>query len=233
MKSILQEASTIAKAVEQGWREAGEPQEFSVKILELPQRNFIGLTTRSAKIAFIFNGAPLKPENAPRHTQKPYAPRERKETFTPSAGQPRQHHHAQPQSHQHPVAPQPQIQREQRDAFAPKKERTFTPETPSASAEGQAFAKKRPEGFWTEDMVVYAREWFGTSLKHMDRPDITFTIEPQTFYLRITLSKPVFAEEGQEKHLLASISSLMLATIKKQFRKALRGHKIVLTHFQG
>jgi hypothetical protein len=228
MKSILQEASTIAKAVEQGWKEAGEPQEFSVKILELPQRNFIGLTTRSAKIAFIFNGAPLKPEHAPKHHQKAHAPRERKETFTPSAGQPRQHHNAQQQAQHN--QPQPQIQREQRDAFAPKKERTFTP---VAASEGQAFAKKRPEGFWTEEMVTYARDWFATSLKHMDRPDITFTIEPQTFYLRVTLSKPVFAEEGQEKHLLASISSLMLATIKKQFRKALRGHKIVLTHAQG
>lgn len=228
MKSILQEASTIAKAVEQGWKEAGEPHEFSVKILELPQRNFIGLTTRSAKIAFMFNGAPLKPEPTQRSNQKTYAPRERKETFTTSGGQPRQHQA--PAHAQQPVASHPHIQREQRDTFAPKKERTFTPE---AASEGQSFAKKRPEGFWTDEMVAYAREWFATSLKHMDRPDITFTIEPQTFYLRITLSKPVFAEEGQEKHLLASISSLMLATIKKQFRKALRGHKIVLTHVQG
>lgn len=232
MKSILQEASTIAKAVEQGWKEAGEPQEFSVKILELPQRNFIGLTTRSAKIAFIFNGAPLKiaPEQPQKYQKsQAQAPRERKETFTPSSGQQRQHQPAHTPAQPAPSA-QPHIQREQRDASAPKKERTFIAETP---AEGQAFAKKRPEGFWTEEMVAYARDWFATSLKHMDRPDITFTIEPQTFYLRITLSAPVFAEEGQEKHLLASISSLMLATIKKQFRKALRGHKIVLTHVQG
>jgi hypothetical protein len=234
MKSILQEASTIAKAIDQAWREAGEPQEFSVKILELPQHNFIGLTTRSAKIAFLFNGTPLKTsfEGHQKSHQKAYVPREKKETFTPSAApQPRQQH-AQPQAQPQPQAPHNQnyIQREQRDNFAPQKERSFTPE---ASSEVQSPVKKRPEGFWTEDMVAYAHEWFGTALKHMDRPDITFTVEPQTFYLRITLSKPVFAEEGQEKHLLASISSLMLATIKKQFRKALRGHKIVLTHVQN
>lgn len=229
MKSILQEASTIAKAIEQAWKEAGEPQEFSIKVLEHPQRNFIGLTTRSAKIAFIFNGAPLKFNEAPsKPAYKPQAPREKKENFSVSATQPRQQQAPQQQPQVKPQQnQQPQVQREQRDAFAPKKERT--PILDEAT-EGQLAAKKRPEGFWTEEMVAYARDWFATSLKHMDRSDITFTIEPQTFYLRITLSAPVFAEEGQEKHLLASISSLMLATIKKQFRKALRGHKIVLTH---
>jgi len=236
MKSILQEASTIAKAVEQGWKEAGEPQEFSVKILELPQWNFLGLTTRSAKIAFLFSGAPLKvtheghsKPHAPRQ-QAPQQPRERKEVFTPSASTPQQRQAYQPQPQAQ--AQQPHIQREQRDSLAPKKERTFAePQTFVAETpDAQTVTKKRPEGFWTEEMVVFAREWFTTTLLHMDRPDITFTVEPQTFYLRITLSKPVFVEEGQEKHLLASISSLMLATIKKQFRKALRGHKIVLTH---
>lgn len=83
---------------------------------------------------------------------------------------------------------------------------------------------------WTEELVVSAQNWFTTVLQKMNRNDITFTIEPQNFYLRITLNKPIVDNPTKEKHLLASLSSLMLATIKKQFRKALRGHKIVLTH---
>lgn len=56
MKSIMEEASTISKAIENAWNRAGQPQEFSVKILEHPKTTFFGLKTeKSAKIAFFFN----------------------------------------------------------------------------------------------------------------------------------------------------------------------------------
>ena len=44
MKSIMEEASSVAKAIEKGWQRAGKPQEFTVKVFEEPQKNFIGLT---------------------------------------------------------------------------------------------------------------------------------------------------------------------------------------------
>lgn len=56
MKSIMEEASSISKAIENAWNRAGQPQEFSVKILEHPKTTFFGLkTSKSAKIAFFFN----------------------------------------------------------------------------------------------------------------------------------------------------------------------------------
>lgn len=55
MKSIMQEASSVAKAIEKAWISAGKPKEFSVKVFEEAQKNFIGFTTRSAKIALFFN----------------------------------------------------------------------------------------------------------------------------------------------------------------------------------
>ena len=58
MKSIMEEASSIAKAIETAWTRAGQPTEFSVKVLELPQTSFFGLkTSKSAKVAFFFNEA--------------------------------------------------------------------------------------------------------------------------------------------------------------------------------
>ena len=52
----MEEASSITKAIENAWNRAGQPQEFSVKILELPKTSFFGLkTAKSAKIAFFFN----------------------------------------------------------------------------------------------------------------------------------------------------------------------------------
>ena len=203
MKSILQEASTVAKAIEQGWHEAGQPQEFSVKILELPQRNFIGLTTRSAKIALLFNAVARPPEVVGRQ-QKPFVPREKRET------------------------PPPYRPREQREVRPLREERPV--DRVERGTEERPFAPRRSDVLWSDEMVAFGQNWFATVIKHMDRSDITFTIEPQNFYLRLTLSKPVLDDAGQEKHLLASLSFLMLSSLKKNFRKALRGYKIVLTH---
>ena len=62
MKSIMEEASTISKAIETAWNRAGQPQEFTVKILELPKTSFFGLkTSKSAKIAFFFTEVAPKP----------------------------------------------------------------------------------------------------------------------------------------------------------------------------
>lgn len=51
----MEEASSIIKAIEKGWEKAGHPKEFSVKIFEEPQKNFIGMTVKPAKIAIIFD----------------------------------------------------------------------------------------------------------------------------------------------------------------------------------
>lgn len=55
MKSIMEEASSISKAIDQAWNRAGKPAEFTVKILETPERNLFGLTVKSAKIALFFD----------------------------------------------------------------------------------------------------------------------------------------------------------------------------------
>lgn len=72
----MEEASSIAKAIETAWNRAGQPTEFSVKVLELPQTSFFGLkTSKSAKVAFFFNEATVtvkSKESAqpPRNTQQ-------------------------------------------------------------------------------------------------------------------------------------------------------------------
>jgi len=54
MKSIIQEENSVFRAIEKGWIKAGKPRNFSVKILEEEQKNFIGFTKKPAKIAFLF-----------------------------------------------------------------------------------------------------------------------------------------------------------------------------------
>ena len=72
MKSIIQEAASIAKAVEQSWQRAGKPQKFSIKVLEVEERNFLGMVKKPAKIAFFFEDSiqPVKRKVEAKSKQK-------------------------------------------------------------------------------------------------------------------------------------------------------------------
>ncbi len=68
MKSIMEEASSIAKAIEAAWIRAEKPHEFSVKVFEEPEKNFFGMVTKSAKIGLFF-----------KHVEKKLSYKEQKE----------------------------------------------------------------------------------------------------------------------------------------------------------
>lgn len=59
MKSVVAEASSIAKAIELAWQKAGQPKEFLIKVFQEPQRNIFGLTKTSAKVGIFFDDAAL------------------------------------------------------------------------------------------------------------------------------------------------------------------------------
>jgi predicted RNA-binding protein Jag len=54
MKSLIEAAASVLKAIEKGWQRAGCPQEFTVKILEEGETNFLGMVRKPAKVALFF-----------------------------------------------------------------------------------------------------------------------------------------------------------------------------------
>lgn len=103
MKSIIQEASSIQKAIEKAWIKADKPREFSVRILEEPVKNFLGFTKKMAKIALFFGGSVHRDGNRPsgqhryrrRHHRRPHYQDQNRQD---NQGQ-RQYHHQRPQQH--------------------------------------------------------------------------------------------------------------------------------------
>lgn len=64
IKSVIEEASSLEKAIELGWIKAGKPKEFSVKIFQEPVKNFLGISKQTAKIGLFFKDAvPAGSEN--------------------------------------------------------------------------------------------------------------------------------------------------------------------------
>ncbi len=113
MKSIMEEASSISKAIETAWQRAGQPAEFSVKVLELPQTSFFGLkTAKSAKVAFFFDesGPKIREQAEQKHTQR--TPAVRPLANRPErSNQPRRY----PQGSRYDQRPAQPMDREQRE----------------------------------------------------------------------------------------------------------------------
>lgn len=219
MKSIMQEASSLGKAIEQGWVKAGKPQEFSIRILEEAQKNFLGMTTRSAKIALYFGEKPVRqqaPATQPQPKAKP-APRPaakelpEKREFAPT---------------QQPAQREQTHQKRQQDRPANEQKEL----APRDQQRKDQQPRQRRESQWTPAMIELASNWMNETLRTLELNDISFTIEPQNFYLRITFDKHLLPEQERERRLLAHCANLLIETLKRRFRVGLRGHKIVLTH---
>jgi predicted RNA-binding protein Jag len=54
MKSILQEANSIERAIDKAWNEAGKPKEFTIRVLDEGERNFLGLSRRPAIVSIFY-----------------------------------------------------------------------------------------------------------------------------------------------------------------------------------
>jgi spoIIIJ-associated protein len=54
MRSLLVQASSVEKAVEKAWTDAGMPTEFNIKILDFGQKGFLGITKKPAIISITF-----------------------------------------------------------------------------------------------------------------------------------------------------------------------------------
>lgn len=64
MKSVIAQGATVAKAVEEAVKKAGNPKEFFIKILQDAQGGFLGFGSTKAKIALFFKKNELVQRNA-------------------------------------------------------------------------------------------------------------------------------------------------------------------------
>jgi predicted RNA-binding protein Jag len=204
MKSIMQEASSIAAAIEKAWQNAHKPIHFSVKVLEEPQKNFFGFCKKSAKIALFFEEQPERREPAHRsqgRQQQQRAPRTQ-----------------QPQ-HQHPRQ-QPQPQRTYETSSEQRTER------PAHAAQPQNNAQNAPKILWSPDMVTMASQWLSEALAKVGYNSAAITPSINQYTLTLTLAQPLYENREREDKALRSFSVLILQTMRHKLQRPLRGFKV-------
>lgn len=140
MKSIMEEASTIFKAIEKAWLRAEKPQSFSVKVLEEPTKNFFGMTTKSAKIALFFG------ENMQAQPSRHQSP------------QPQQQYQPKKQAHAKEPVRQQRQQQQPRNEYKEQQQQS----QPQKNTENQAT--------WNPELVNAAQTWIKNMLTSLGNP---------------------------------------------------------------
>lgn len=204
MKSIMQEDSSIAKAIEKAWIKAEKPQSFSIKILEEPERNFFGITVKSAKIAFFFDEVEPK--------KGTYSKHEKRET-KPTHYKPLK----EAESHQEKIQKIAQkIDEPKADVPAEKKVSSTEP------------APRSSRSRWSSTLVGDAEKWIRDILHHMGKSDQQFSTKVKNNNIIFTFEKPVLENSDQERLLFSSFAHLLSQSLKNKFKHEARGLKIIL-----
>lgn len=204
MKSIVEEASSLAKAIEKGWIRAGKPQEFTVKVFEEAQKNFFGFTTKSAKVGIFF-------EDRPQQKQKERQPQQQ------------QQQKKQPQQ-----AQQPRQERTDKNTQQPRQDRA-PQQQKQQTVQPQQAAPKKDATPWTNDLVQAAHEWASDSLALLGQSEIRVSTEVNSFALKLNFSKPVAETPEKEKMLFKSWAYLIMQTLRQKYKRPLKGLKVILT----
>lgn len=204
MKSIIEEASSIIKAIEKAWLQAGKPQEFSIKIFQHAEKNFLGMTTKSAKIAILFETASEKSQETTEKKgfkQKSTSPKQK--AFDEKQTQPTTE---QKNSHREPKEP-----------------------TPQAIPTAEKKSSKKIENFWSEPMLGEVTQWLKNTLDLIGKSDAQFNFDQKRYYLKVNFTKPLFEDSEKERTIFRSFSYLLIQVLRNKFKRNLRGFKVILS----
>ena len=234
----MEEASSIAKAIENAWARAGQPQEFSIKVLEYPRTSFFGLkTAKSAKIAFFFTEVAQKAKELPK--QRPITPRspqvretasreqeQPKATTSGRTERPERSSTPAPRHDQRRAAPhRPERQERHPSQHSPRYEQRSEPQRPVSDQKERSF---EPRENWTPELVEIAKDWLKETLNLFGKSDIVITSYVNQNYLKLALSHSVSSDSRQEETQLKSWGNLAMEALREKTNKPLRNLRIIL-----
>lgn len=200
MKSIIEEASSIGKAIETAWIQAGKPSDFTVRIFEESQKNMFGFTSKPAKIGIFF-------EESKKHEKQ-------------------QHHVAAPRDQQKNEHQKPK-EKEVRVTSAPK-QKEQQPVKPVVAQPRPKREETEQTEPWNEQMIAYTNDWLAQLLKGLNVSN-TFAITPERYHLKISFNGPIFEQPEKNRTFFRSCAHLLLQSIRNNFKRPLKGFKVILT----
>lgn len=218
MKSMLQESSSVAKAVQQAWQEAGKPTEFTLKVLQEEEKNFFGMTRKPAIVSIIYD-----PRKVPSVAK---APTRRKEERSerPRRGEARTSRQLRKASVAEDRGP--------RQGRGRESSRIKEPARGSSSGDrrsGRASLNDQEQDriMWSDNYLEMIGDWLREILTRMN---ITtkFGVSLDRGLLKIQFDGPVVESADGERILFASLVALLLQFLRRAEKKKLRGLRLAI-----
>jgi predicted RNA-binding protein Jag len=256
MKSIIEQASSIIKAIEKAWNQAEKPKEFSIKIFEQEERNFFGMSTKPAKIGIFFgNDKPStheKPISRPQQKIKecrssfvkttedrPSSPKvtpviENKTNAKSVTQQPAQKVQSTSLRQTTPQAKhnnQPYSAEASFDKLRMSGGRPTAHATEKAQQPKAADTENKPHRIaatWNDTMITTTHNWLKQTLSLMGLPAVSFNSEVAGKNLKLTFAAPLIADPMQEKQLFRSFAHLIVSSLRNQYKQEIKNLKVVL-----
>lgn len=231
MKSIMEQASSIIKAIEKAWISAESPKEFTVKIFEKEERNFFGMTTKPAKIGIFFSDK-THSQDKPHHKARTENQPEVKECRPSNPVKPALEKSSDKTVDKNKQQNKPAAHTQAKPSSFAKttEDRTATPkknDVPRTTTE-QPEQPRRTPAAWNETMINTTTAWIKNTLSLMGMHTIDFNTDVAGKNLKLTFTKPLIENPIVEKQLFRSIAHLIMASLRNQYKQDIKDLKVVL-----
>jgi predicted RNA-binding protein Jag len=211
MKSMLHEASSVAKAIEKAWLESGKPGEFSINILEVGEKGFLGFTKRPAVVSITFDPK--------RQSDKSRGKRPDTQERRPAAQQ------QQTQSRDAQLAKKKPAPVTQRQIVGNLEDRR----SPERSTDHQERPAQRSlEEVWSAELSTQVADWFKELVQLMGvSGSVTSKVDNKV--LQLYLDGRITSEGDDEKAACISLSYLLMQFLKKKYKRKFHSNHILIT----
>ncbi|RTL07500.1 hypothetical protein EKK58_01995 [Candidatus Dependentiae bacterium] len=228
MKSLIEEASTIGKAIEKAWERAGKPQSFSIKVFENPEYGFLGITKRYGKIALFFEEAILhdpikknttsagdfKKNKLPKHQLKNEA-----------SVRPKEKHKKEASSFEG----KEDTQYIQSIGLQNQKEKNSSMLPGELDHKKEPLKKQHPQYIWTNSMVAHANGIIKQMIHLMGRPDVHFTIQSEHPNLKVIFDGLLVNEPKKEYAFYKHFAHIIITSLRTKFKTEFKHLRLVLS----
>ncbi len=239
MKSMLHEASSVAKAIEKAWAESGKPREFTINVLEPGVKNFFGFSKLPAIVSITFDpkSVPVvrldnNDRRDPRQQQKP-------RSAAPGREEPRRRDQRdsrdrveRPERNDKDRQARPPVQpRAEQQQQKPQRVQSPMQEPRVRDTQREQVREQRDQ----EELVAWTPEL--TADLRTETADLVgaagittpYTITTDKRSAHIAFSTGILASTDDERQLFMSMSYLLIQFLKKRHKKKLRGFHVTVT----
>jgi hypothetical protein len=205
LKSVVEESSSVAKAVEKAWSRTGKPAEFSVKIFQIEEKNFFGMSTKPAKIGLFFKDALSQSPKDTERFEKRESTREHKQTQRPA-------------SSEKPARVRPLSRETTPSESTREQQRSKSHAQPSSHSGAQ----------WSPEMIQLVRSWLEQTLRLLNKNATTFSLQPSNLHLKIVFAQELFGDQEKERTFFRVTSYLLMQSLRTFSKEGFRGFKIIM-----